>query len=145
MSSRNDGLLDRYGRETPDPTPLAPPIGHNPQPSLTQQIRDMVRSERLARDLEASGVETFEDADDFDVGDDYDPSSPYEEDFDPPVPVSELKARAAKAADDLKKAVAATKASWKPAEPLSVAPVGDTSDEADASPAPAEPAPSTSS
>lgn len=33
---------------------------------------------------EAEGMETFEESDDFDVGDDLDPSTPYEADFDPP-------------------------------------------------------------
>ena len=77
--------LDELGRELLDPTPMAPPIGYKRQPSLVEQIRKMVRDERLAADLAASGVETFEEADDFDVQDDYDPKSPFEYNFDPPV------------------------------------------------------------
>lgn len=69
----------------PDPTPVAPPLGYIRQPSLTERIRDMVRSEHLRRVAEESGAETFEEASDFEVGDDYDPSSPYEEVFEPPV------------------------------------------------------------
>lgn len=61
---------------------MAPPVGYTRAPSLSDQIREMVRSERLARDLAEQGVETFEEADDFDIGDDYDPSTPYEETFD---------------------------------------------------------------
>lgn len=52
----------------------------------------MVRSERLAQEAAQAGYESFEEADDFEVGDDYDPSSPYETDFDP-VPVAELRRR----------------------------------------------------
>lgn len=75
--------LDAHGREIPDPTPMAPPVGYNRQPSLSEQIRAMVRSERLAQEVAAAGYETFEEADDFDVGDDFEPSSPYEGNFDP--------------------------------------------------------------
>lgn len=67
--------------------PIAPPLGYIKQPSITERIRDMVRSEHLRLAAESAGAETFEEANDFDVGDDYDPSSPYEEVFDPPAPV----------------------------------------------------------
>lgn len=75
------------GALVPDPTPIAPPVGYVKQPTITERIRDMVRSERLRAEAEAAGAETFEEAEDFDVGDDYDPTSPYEEIFDPPIPV----------------------------------------------------------
>lgn len=71
------------GREKPDGTPVAPPVGYVKQPSLAEQIRNMVRSERLRQEAESAGFESFEDADDFEVGDDYEPSSPYEYEFDP--------------------------------------------------------------
>lgn len=87
---RSDDRIDARGRELPDPTPIAPPIGYKRAPSLAEQIREMVRSERLAQEAAAMGYETFEEADDFDVGD-LDPTSPYENDFDPPV--SELRRR----------------------------------------------------
>lgn len=80
------------GKEILDPTPLAPPVGYFRQPSLTEQIRQMVLSERLRQEAEAAGMESFEEADDFDVGDDFDPTSPYEQDFDP-TPIQELKRR----------------------------------------------------
>lgn len=73
--------LDRDGHEQPDPTPMAPPIGYNPQPSLRDQIRDMVRSEKLRLEAEAAGAETFEESNDFDVGDGTDnPTASYEVD-----------------------------------------------------------------
>lgn len=71
------------GKLVPDPVPMAPPVGYVKQISMIDQVRDMVRSERLRQEVEAAGMETFEEADDFEVGDDYDPTSPYEEVFDP--------------------------------------------------------------
>lgn len=74
------------GRQVPDPTPLAPPIGYKKQPSMVEIVREMVRSERLKQEAEASGHESFEDSEDFDVGDDPDLlHSPWENDFDPPL------------------------------------------------------------
>lgn len=75
--------IDELGREIPDPVPMAPPVGYQRQPSLTERIRDMVRSEHLRIAALEAGQETFEEADDFEVGDDLDPSTPYEEVFDP--------------------------------------------------------------
>lgn len=83
-------IVNEKGQEVPDPTPMAPPVGYVKQQSLAEQIREMVRSEKLRLEVEAQGLETFEEADDFDIGDDYDPSSPYENEFDPPI--SELAA-----------------------------------------------------
>lgn len=77
--------LTPNGREIPDPTPMEPPLGYKRSPSLAEQIRTMVRSEQLALAAEAAGAETFEEADDFNIGDDYDPQSPYENEFDPPI------------------------------------------------------------
>lgn len=78
--------LNALGQEIIDPTPMAPPIGWKPQPSMIENIRNMVRSELLARAAEADGKETFEEADDFDIEDDpADPNSPWENEFDPPV------------------------------------------------------------
>lgn len=51
-------------------------------PSEIERIRALIRSERLAAEAAAAGAETWEEADDFDVGDDYDPTSPYEEMFE---------------------------------------------------------------
>lgn len=76
------GLTDA-GYEIADPTPLAPPVGYKKQPSMMENMRNMVRSEMLRREVEAAGFETFEEADDFAVGEDFDPHSPFEEQFDP--------------------------------------------------------------
>lgn len=84
MSIRSEYLEPESGRELNDPTPVSPPLNYKRAPSLAEQIREMVRSEALAQALRSQGVETFEEADDFDVGDDFDPSSPYEANFDLP-------------------------------------------------------------
>jgi len=75
-------FLNADGSENLDPQPMAPPVGFKPAPSLAEQIREMVRSEKLAREAAEAGFETFEESDDFDVGDDFDPRTPYEEIFD---------------------------------------------------------------
>lgn len=81
---------DDNGSEIMDPTPISPPIGYKKSPTIAEQMRLMIRGERLREEAEAAGYETFEEADDFDVGDDFDPRSPYEEVFEPlPVPTEE--------------------------------------------------------
>lgn len=82
-----------YGQELPDPTPMAPPVGYNRQPSLTEKIRSMIRSEALRQEALRAGAETFDEADDFNVDDDaeLDPHSQWENDFD--TPVTELRHR----------------------------------------------------
>lgn len=88
--------------EISDPTPIAPPLGFKRTPSLAEQIRDMVRSQALADAAERSGMETFEESEDFDIPDDpMDPITPYENDFD--TPVSELKRRQQEDLEKLKR------------------------------------------
>lgn len=70
------------GKEFPNPVPLEPPLGFVPQKPIHEQIRDMVVAQLSAQAAEA-GEETMEEADDFDVGEDFDPHSPYELDFEP--------------------------------------------------------------
>lgn len=73
---------DELGRYHPDPTPIAPPVGYTRSPTIAEQLRTMVRSEQLRAHADQAGMDTFEEADDFDVGDDYDPRSPWEEQFE---------------------------------------------------------------
>ena len=56
--------IDKDGKIYLDPTPIAPPLGYNRPKPMYETIREMVRAEatRLAAQ---TGVETFEDADDF--------------------------------------------------------------------------------
>lgn len=75
-------VLDENGHEVPDPTPLEIPAGFKRPETLAEQVQRLVRtsvSEWAARNQE----ETFEESEDFDVGDDDDPASPYETVFDP--------------------------------------------------------------
>lgn len=60
------------GKFYPDPTPVAVPLKYTRQSSYNETIRDMIRSEQLNRELHAAGIETFEEANDFNVGDDVD-------------------------------------------------------------------------
>lgn len=71
------------GDEVLSPIPVAPPIGYRREPTMVERIRSMVRSEHMRLAALQAGAETFDEADDFEVGDDYDPSSPYEEVFEP--------------------------------------------------------------
>lgn len=61
--------LDERGWEVPDPTPVAWPAGVRRPETLTEQIRRLVRLE-VSQVAAAQGMETFEEADDFDVDDD---------------------------------------------------------------------------
>jgi len=79
----NLGRLDEKGREILDGRPMEPPVGFSPQPSLVDRIRKMVQDATLQRELDKAGAETFDEANDFDVGDDYDPSSPWEQYYEP--------------------------------------------------------------
>lgn len=102
--------LNTDGAEVLDPTPMAPPLGYNPQPSIFDQVRMMILSDKLRQAAEESGMETFEEADDFEVGDDFDPHSPWENDFDPPIKeiveeVKRLKAKGVKVPDDAEESV----------------------------------------
>lgn len=69
--------FDERGREIPDPTPISRPVGFRPPPTLQDQIRAYVRNE-LSAQAASQGHETFEEADDFDVGEDYEPTSKWE-------------------------------------------------------------------
>lgn len=75
--------IDENGREVLDGTPLSPPVGYMRQPSLAEQIRNSVRDYKLMQKLAGDDdIETFEEADDFDVDDDVPVNSPWEETFD---------------------------------------------------------------
>lgn len=86
-------FLDDLGRELCDPTPMQPPLGYNPQPSLAEQMRMMIESERLRLEAERAGFETFEEADDFEMDEDPFPRSQHEDEFDSPLSARELRRR----------------------------------------------------
>lgn len=68
--------------EDPDPTPFAPTVGVRPKQSLEERMRQMIRDE-MSYAAQQQGLETFEEADDFDVDDEHDPSSMYEIPWEP--------------------------------------------------------------
>lgn len=67
--------MSRY--EELDTRPVARPVGWRAPEPLAEMVRRLVRTE-LSQQAAQLGAETFEEADDFDVGDDYDPVSPWE-------------------------------------------------------------------
>lgn len=77
--------LTKSGQEIPDPRPAAPALGRKPETNIRDYIKTLVHNERLQQELDAQGAETFEEANDFEVGDDYFPDSEYENDLEPSV------------------------------------------------------------
>jgi len=75
--------LSKDGKEILDQTPVAIPVGITRPPTLQEQIQRLISNETIKAQLAAQGQETFDEADDFEVGEDYDPQSPYETIFDP--------------------------------------------------------------
>lgn len=75
--------LDKDGSEIPDPTPLTIPSGFRRPETLAEQVQRLVRT-HVSRQAQLEGNESFEESEDFDVPDDSpDPSTPFEEVFDP--------------------------------------------------------------
>lgn len=73
--------LNSKGQEVVDKRPVAIPANCKKPESLADKVRRLVKHEASVL-AESRGGETFEEADDFDVGDDFDPTTPYEMDFD---------------------------------------------------------------
>lgn len=81
-------FLNDRGQEVVDSTPLEAPLRVSVPSSSTQSIRAIVQRE-MSRLAELDEMETFEEADDFDIEDDpVDPRTPYEAVFDP-IPLDE--------------------------------------------------------
>lgn len=74
--------LDKNGHEIPDPTPVALPTGFKRPEMLAETVARLVRRE-ISERADLAGFETFEEAEDFEIGDDFEPNSPYEQFFDP--------------------------------------------------------------
>lgn len=74
--------LDEFGREVPDPRPLQIPAGFKRPETLAETVQRLVRGQ-LSRQAQEQGFETFEESEDFDIGDEIDMSTPYETFFDP--------------------------------------------------------------
>lgn len=74
--------LSEKGQEIPDSTPHTASLGKRRAKSIRDNVVEILRSEKWREAMEENGEETFEEADDFDVDDDFDPSTPYEEFFE---------------------------------------------------------------
>jgi len=73
------------GEEILDTTPVSIPVSIKPPMPLNERIKQMIRYEASLY-AQQNGQETFDEADDFEVGDKEDFHSPWEENFDPQVP-----------------------------------------------------------
>lgn len=76
-------VLNEYGEEINDPEPLFIDVAARRRPSLTERVKSMVQME-FSRIAERDGMESFDEANDFDVLDDFevdDPITQYEEKF----------------------------------------------------------------
>lgn len=83
---------DENGGEILDPTTPEPPLGYKRQLSLSEQIAQQVRRMKLELLRDDSVAESAEEADDFEIGDDFEPMSKWENDHIPKI--AELKKRA---------------------------------------------------
>lgn len=72
--------LDCFGRELPNPTPLQPAVGHKKHKTIAETVREAIRQASL--EAAQHGYDSEEDANDFDIDEDDDPHSPWENDFD---------------------------------------------------------------
>jgi len=92
---------DENGGEILDPTPLEPPLGYRKTPSLSEQIQQQVRIAQLKILEDSLDPETEDEADDFEIGDDYEPLSKHENENMPTL--ANLKKRAAEIQAAIKK------------------------------------------
>lgn len=69
------------GEEMMDPKPRAVPIGFEKPEPLEAMLARVLRNQRTIDALARAGKESFDEANDFEVGEDYDPKSPHEEHF----------------------------------------------------------------
>lgn len=72
--------LDEHGREVPNPIPMQPPIGYVRRDSIADQMRRMIQ--QVSEEARMAGAETEEEANDFDIGEDFEPSSQWEDNFE---------------------------------------------------------------
>lgn len=124
----------QVGVEYPNPVPLEAPLGYVPSKPLYEQIREMVQKE-LSEAAAAAGMETLEESEDFDVGDDMDPMSPWELEYEPTRPwftsveveAAERRALAARQEAELRGGGGAQPPSAKPSSDAPASPAADSS------------------
>lgn len=85
-------------KEILNPTPMQPPLGYKPTPTLVEQIRQQVRMHKLLDDTEP---ETEEEADDFEIDEDPAPESRWENDMIPSIKETRARLRALEAEEKL--------------------------------------------
>jgi len=78
-------------KEILNPTPMQPPLGYKPSLSLAEQIRQQVRQLKALDDMEP---ETEEEADDFEIDDDPQLQSRWENDMIPSIKETRARMRA---------------------------------------------------
>lgn len=69
----------------PDTSKMAIPVGHKRPETIAEQVARLVKHSEFARQVNAAGLETFEEADNFDIPDDLPsllPNTPWEADHD---------------------------------------------------------------
>lgn len=101
-----------------NPTPMQPPVGYKPQPSLLETIREQIRAHHLANiDMDP---ETEDEADDFDIPDDpIDPTSPWENDHIPSLKTVKARGAALQKQIEQEEQIAAAKTGGAQAPPPS--------------------------
>lgn len=92
--SAQEMYLDPQGREIPNPTPMQPPIGYKRAPTIQEQMRAMIR--QVSHEAAMSGHETEEEAGDFELDEEWEPTSQWEHPFDPDPALEVMLARASK-------------------------------------------------
>lgn len=81
------------GLEVPDTTPIEVTLRDRPL-TIQEQIARFTRDEVIQAHLRNQGIDTFEEADDFDIPDSEHPKSPYEEILmEDEIPLSHVHAR----------------------------------------------------
>lgn len=72
----------KEGREVMDPNPIAAPLRFKREPTYFEQVRNQVKFE-ISQAASNQGFDTFEEANDFAIGDDFEPLSRHEETYGP--------------------------------------------------------------
>lgn len=109
--------LNEKGQEVPDPTPVELPLGYKHPLPLDERIKRMIRTDLSVYANEKFGSETWEEANDFDTGEDAGEFP--DEDFTPNDPFLEQAARVERQRlQDLEKKAALPKGKDEPAKPV---------------------------
>lgn len=67
------------GQEVPDPVPLFVELGLKPEMTIEERVNRLVRSNQWNEQMSSQGVETFEEANDFNVGGADEVTTPYQD------------------------------------------------------------------